>query len=156
MSEPGFTYVSYIASTPQKVWDALTRGELSREYWAGRTIESDWRPGSPLRFRKASGEHDVVRATVVEVRPPWEAVHDWTFDLGDGKPRLPKTRVTYAIARAGPRNVKLTVIHAELEPGSVVDEGLKEGWPAIVSSLKTYLETGSGLDVTKRWAKKGR
>ena len=61
------------------------------------------------------------------------------------------TKVTFALKQVSPGNVRLQVTHEEHEPGSVVHERVREGWPAILSSLKTYLETGEALEVTKRW-----
>ncbi len=154
-NRPSFVYVTYIATTADQLWDALTDGKFTREYWGGRTVESDWRVGSPVRFRKAAGGADQVRATVTEVDRPRKLVLRWTSDAGEGKPEPPATRVTFTIEPAGPVNVKLTVIHDEDEPGSVVEEGVRNGWPAILSSLKTFLETGDALDVTRRWAAAG-
>jgi hypothetical protein len=68
----------------------------------------------------------------------------------------PTSRVTYTIEPAGPENFKLTVVHEEFEPDSEVDDGLRQGWPAILSSLKRFLETGKALDVTRRWAREGK
>jgi uncharacterized protein YndB with AHSA1/START domain len=119
-------------------------------------VESDWTPGSPVLFRKINGEPDVVRATVVDVQPPLRLVMSWTYELAPGAASPPASRVTYTIEPAGPENVKLTVVHEEFEPGSEVDDGLRQGWPAILSSLKSFLETGKALDVTKRWAREGK
>lgn len=153
MDRPEFVYVIYIKTTRERLWDALTNGEQSREYWGGRQVESDWQAGSPVFFRKQSGELDVVRAQVIEVEPRRQLKMLWTYAL---EPRPPASRVTYSLDRAGPEEIKLTVIHEVFEPGSEVDEGLKNGWPAILSSLKTWLETGVSLDMTKRWAREGR
>lgn len=155
MERPEFVYVTYIATTPEKVWAALTDGELSREYWGGRAVESDWNVGSPVRFRMASGKHDPVRGTVTEAEPPRRLVMTWVFDFGAEHPPTPATRVLYLIERAGPENVKLTVVHEPLEPGSEVDAGVRRGWPAILSSLKSFLETGKALEITKRWGEAG-
>ncbi len=155
-SKPSFVYVTYIASTPEKVWAALTEGRFSREYWAGRFVESDWQPGSPVTFRKLDGNPDHVRATLLAVTPPSHLEMTWTYDLDSSKERPPASKVTYDVQQAGPGNVKLTVIHEEHEPGSEVDEGVRNGWPAILSSLKSYLETGEALEITRRWGREGR
>jgi hypothetical protein len=102
------------------------------------------------------GEPGIVRAKVLEVRPPLYLAMSWTYRSDPGTAAPPASRVTYTIERAGPENVKLTVVHEEFEPGSEIDDGLRNGWPAILSSLKSFLETGEALDVTKRWAKKGK
>lgn len=156
MGKPSFVYVTYIKTTPEKLWEALTDSRLSQEYWGGRQVESDWQPGSPIQFRKASGEYDVVRAKVIEVSPPRYLAMSWTYELSPGAEPQPASRVTYTIQAAGTEDVKLTLVHEEFEPGSVVDDGLRQGWPAILSSLKSYLERGEALEMTKRWAAEGK
>jgi uncharacterized protein YndB with AHSA1/START domain len=148
MTRPDFVYAVYIAASIERVWAALTDGAISREYWGGRQVESDWRVGSPMLFRIDADTYDVVRAKVLAIDPPRHLAMGWTYDL---EPVPPASRVTYTLEQAGPENVKLTVIHEVWEAGSEVDEGLKNGWPAILSSLKSYLETGKPLDYTKRW-----
>jgi uncharacterized protein YndB with AHSA1/START domain len=155
MRRPSFVYVLYIATTPEKLWSALTDGTLTREYWGGRQVESDWKPGAPVLWRKQNGQHDAGRARVVEATPPQTLVLDWTSQPEAGAPVPPATRVTFSIQPAGPKNVKLTVIHDEYEPRSVVEESARQGWSAILSSLKTYLETGEALDISKRFAAEG-
>jgi uncharacterized protein YndB with AHSA1/START domain len=158
MERPDFAYVIYIAATPEKLWDALTDGHLSRAYWGGRAVASGWQVGSPVLYRIShrDGAPDPIRGTVLAIDPPWRLVMSWRFELGDGQPLTPATRVAFTIERAGPENVKLTVLHEPMELGSTVDEDVRAGWPAILSSLKSYLETGTALDVTRRWAKEGR
>ncbi|UQA59787.1 SRPBCC family protein [Polyangium aurulentum] len=155
MNRPSFVYVTYIATTPEKLWTALTDGKFTQEYWGGRRVESDWKPGSPVFFRTTNGAPDVVRAKVIEVDPPSRLVMSWTREIAPQTPLPPATRVIFTIDPAGPVNVKLTVVHEEFEPGSEVEDGLRNGWPAILSSLKSLLETGEALDISKRWAKAG-
>jgi uncharacterized protein YndB with AHSA1/START domain len=151
---PEFVYVTYIAATPERVWDALTNGEISRIYWAERKVQSDWQQGSPILFLMGNkgDQPDPVRGVVLEIAPPHKLVMSWAFEM-PGEPLTPRSKVSYVIEREGPENVKLTVIHETMDPGSEVYEGLRNGWPAILSSLKTYLETGEALDATKRWAR---
>jgi uncharacterized protein YndB with AHSA1/START domain len=148
MTRPDFVYAVYIAAPIERVWAALTDGAISREYWGGRQVESDWRVGSPVLFRIDADTHDIVRAKVLAIDPPRHLAMGWTYDQ---EPMPPASRVTYTLEQASPENVKLTVIHEVWEAGSEVDERLKNGWPAILSSLKSYLETGKPLDYTKRW-----
>jgi uncharacterized protein YndB with AHSA1/START domain len=149
MNRPDFIYAVYIAAPIEKIWAALTIGSISKEYWGGRQVESDWQVGSPVRFRLDDERYDVVRAQVLEIDPPHRLAMGWTYDL---EPLQPSSRVTYTLEQASPENVKLTVVHEVWQEGSLVDDGLKNGWPAILSSLKSYLETGQALDYTKRWA----
>ena len=152
---PSFVYVIYINATPERLWASLTDGIYTREYWGGRELESDWQVGSPVTFRKPDGRPDSARAIVVAIDMPWRLVMSWSSGLDGATPAPPPSRVTFSIERAGPENVKLTVLHEDFQPGEM-EAGLRQGWPAILSSLKTFLETGQGLDVTKRWAEAGR
>lgn len=158
MSKPDFVYMTYINSTPEKVWNALTDGEISRLYWGGRAIESDWNVGSQVRFKRtnAGNKPDIVRGKVLEADKPNKLVMAWAYELEPGAPITPASRVTFLVQDAGADNVKLTLIHEVSEEGSTVDQGLVEGWSAILSSLKTYLETGDALGVTKKWAADGK
>lgn len=149
---PDFVYVIYIEAPAEKVYAALTQGDLSQKYWGGRQVESDWTPGSPVHFRKADGEYDVVRARVLEARPPHGLTMAWTYAMD---PQPPASKVTYQIQKAGPSTVKLTVMHEVWEVGSEVDDGLKQGWPAILSALKTFLESGERMSVTRQWEEQG-
>jgi uncharacterized protein YndB with AHSA1/START domain len=151
--KPSFVYVTYIASTPEKVWAALTDARFTVEYWAGRKVESDWKVGSPVYFRTGNPQHDSAHGYVLEIEPGSRLVTSWVAKSSDGKETGgPKTKVTYLVERAGSENVKLTVIHEEHEPGSEVKDDVRQGWPAVLSSLKSYLETGSALAITKSWA----
>lgn len=154
---PDFLYVVYIAASPERVWCALTNGEISRIYWAERKVTSDWKQGSPILFLMGNRDDapDPIRATVVEVDPPHRLVMDWRFEL-DGHPFTSAWRVTYAIEKAGPEDTRLTVSHIRHEPDDIVDYSLKNGWPAILSSLKSYLETGEPLAITRQWAREKR
>jgi len=148
MNRPEFVYVSYIATTRDKLWAALTDGKFTREYWGGNEIEGDWKAGG-----KVVNRHPVtgrgVTGTILELEPGARLVMTWRHTPSE-TPR-PATKVSFLIEAAGPENVKLTVVHEPYEPGSEITDDLRNGWPAILSSLKTMLETGAGLDVVKRW-----
>jgi uncharacterized protein YndB with AHSA1/START domain len=107
--------------------------------------------GSVVDFKKRNGEHDLAQLQVLEVDRPNKLVLRWGVRAPAGTTAPPATKVTFSIEAAGPTNVKLTVVHEAYEPGSSVDGRIQSGWPAILSSLKTLLETGQALDVTKRW-----
>lgn len=155
---PEFVYITYIATTPEKLWQALTDGEFTQKYWGDRIVKSDWQLGSGVKFLRGThnNEPDVVRARVLEIDEPRKLVLGWAYELEDGTPETPASKVTFQISVAAPGNVKLKVVHEVWEEGSLVDQGLIEGWSAILSSLKTYLETGDSLEVTKQWARQGR
>lgn len=148
MSRPSFVYVSYIATTRDKLWAALTQPQFTREYWGGREIESNWKVGAKMALKKPDSY--TVDGEVLECDPPAKLVVTWRTQ---GKPA---TRVSFTIEAAGPEDVRLTVVHEEHEPGSEVGDDFRMGWPAVLSSLKTLLETGRGLDVVKRFSSQKR
>jgi len=149
--KPSFVHVSYIATTADKLFAALTDGKFTQEYWAGRIIEGDWKKGGAVRFRKRAGGDDMTRGVVLEYDPPSLLSYSWSHGA-EG----PASKVTFRIKPASPSNVRLEVVHEAHDPGSEVHEMVREGWSAILSSLKTYLETGQPLEATVQWEKSGR
>jgi uncharacterized protein YndB with AHSA1/START domain len=137
--KPAFVYVIYIESTPQRVWEALTDPDLTAAYW-GHSNVSDWQVGSPWEHRRAdgSGIADVV-GTVEESAPPTRLVTTWA-DPAD--PTGPSSRVTFAI-EPYEQIVRLTVTHEDLAESDLADAA--SGWAAILSNLKSLLETGHPL-----------
>jgi uncharacterized protein YndB with AHSA1/START domain len=147
--KPSFVYVTYIATTPQKLWQALTDGALTRQYWYGRRVESDWKVGSPVTYwyEAEGGEAVSDRGIVLESKPPRHLSYTWHVEFVDELRDEHPSRVTVEIEPAG-EAVKLTLVHGDFEPGSEVLEGVRSGWPAILASLKTLLETGKPLSMT--------
>ncbi|WP_129311256.1 SRPBCC family protein [Streptomyces sp. L2] len=140
--EPSFVYVTYIASGAERVWAALTDADLTAAYWGHRNV-SDWRPGSRWEHVRADGSRvaDVV-GSVAESSPPVRLVTTWAAPgRAEGEDR--HARVTFEI-RPYEDIVRLTVTHAELS-GEDEYEGAASGWPAVLSNLKTLLETGRTL-----------
>ncbi|MET7936424.1 metalloregulator ArsR/SmtB family transcription factor [Streptomyces sp. NPDC005322] len=139
--KPSFVYVIYIESTPEKVWHALTDADLTAAYW-GHSNVSDWQTGSAWEHRRTdgSGVADVV-GTVVESVPPTRLVTTWAAP-GE-EPADGPSRVTFDIQPHG-GIVRLTVIHENL-----ADEAERtaaaSGWAAVLSNLKSLIETGSPL-----------
>lgn len=138
---PSFVYTIYIDATPDKVWHALTDDDLTAAYW-GHANVSDWQPGSRWEHRRTdgSGIADVV-GTVLEATPPRRLVTSWS-DPADASPER-TSRVMFDIQAHG-QIVRLTVTHEDL-----FDEADRRnaagGWSAVLSNLKTFLETGSVL-----------
>ncbi len=140
-SKPNFIHVSYIATTPQRLWDALTRGDFTKKYWSGRRIDSDWQAGSPVRFYDGDSDTLTDEGQVLESAPPYRLAYTFRpigFDM-------PFSRVTFLI-EPGADLVKFTLIHDELTSEEIAD-GFRQGWAPILSSLKTYLETGQALNM---------
>lgn len=155
-SGPKTIYVTYIASTAEKVWEALTSGEFTKQYFFGRRAESDWKAGSRWALRLDDGTVD-VSGTIVESDRPWRLVLTWDVNLAahpglpeevrDEMRALPQTTVTYELEPLG-EAVRLTMTedHAGPVPEKFL-EGGRTGWPIILSGLKTLLETGRPLVV---------
>jgi uncharacterized protein YndB with AHSA1/START domain len=142
MSKPEFVYVIYIASTPEKVFEALTDAKMSERYWHGNYVESDWKVGSPFALRLTRHDKDVT-GKVLEYDPPRRLAY--TFRAAhDGMEAEPPSRVTFELERQRDQ-VKLTIVHDEFEPGSKVIEQISRGWPLILSSLKSFVENGTVL-----------
>ncbi|WP_065500773.1 SRPBCC family protein [Burkholderia stabilis] len=151
MGNPAFVYVTFIAATPERVFDALTNAELTKDYWVRhRNASPDWRPGSRWEHQDYDDPSRVdIVGEVVENDPPRRLVVTWRTPSGEGE----ESRVTYLVE---PHEgvVKLTVTHDGLVLGSEMDRGIRGGWPVVLSSLKTLLETGHALPFTMgRWSK---
>jgi uncharacterized protein YndB with AHSA1/START domain/DNA-binding transcriptional ArsR family regulator len=138
---PTYVSVTYIASTAERVWEALTDPDMTAAYWGHRNV-SDWRAGSSWAHHRADGTDDVdVEGTVLESIRPRRLVMSWAEP---GRHRLGgPSRVTFEIDVSGPV-VRLTVTHEELEDDAEL-HAVASGWPVVVSNLKSLLETGSPL-----------
>lgn len=140
-----FVYVTFIASTPQKVFDALINADLARQYWGHENV-SDWKPGSRWEHIRANDERAVeLLGEVVEITPPSRLVITWANASQADDPDA-YSRVTFTLDEYADM-VKLTVDHDDLIVGSGMAAGVSKGWPVVLSSLKSFLETGRGLDV---------
>lgn len=141
-----FIYVTFIRTTPEKVFDAITRPEVSRRYWDHENVSDDWRPGSDWQHVKVKETRTVeLVGKVIESDPPRRLVISWANESQKDDPDQ-YSRVTYDIEPKGDM-VKLTVSHEELQPGSGMLKGISEGWPIVLSSMKSFLETGQGLNI---------
>lgn len=139
--KPTFRYVTYIQSTPARVWQALTDAELTAAYW-GHSNVSDWQVGSRWEHRRVDGSGIADGAgTVLAASPPERLVI--TFGDADDEPDADPSRVTFEIEAHGDI-VRLTVTHENLADRSALDE-VSHGWPAVLANLKSLLETGHTL-----------
>ena len=147
MNDEKFVYVIYIAATPEKVWKALLDGEMTRQYW-GRENVSDWKHGSKWEHRRFDAARTVdLVGLVVECDPPRRLVLTWA-EPADAADKARHTRVAMDIEKVGDM-VRLTVTHDEFKPGSDMLRKISNGWPRVLSSLKSFLETGKPLNT---WA----
>jgi uncharacterized protein YndB with AHSA1/START domain/DNA-binding transcriptional ArsR family regulator len=138
---PSYVYVTYIESSPERVWQALTDADLTAQYW-GHSNVSDWKPGSAWEHVRVdgSGVADVV-GTIIESVPPTRLV--LTFDGPGEPPAGGPSRVTFGIERYR-EIVRLTVVHENLADQAALD-AISAGWPAVFANLKSLLETGHVL-----------
>ncbi len=140
-----FVYVTYIRSTPAKVFEAITKPEIARRYWGHENV-SDWQPGSRWEHIRASEQRTLeLVGEVVEVSPPKRLVMTWA-NASQADDPASYSRVSFDIAEYDTM-VRLTVTHDDLEVGSGMHKGVSQGWPAVLCSLKSYLETGTGIDI---------
>ncbi len=140
MSKSSFVYVTFIRTTPEKLWSALISPEFTRQYWFGTHQESDWKAGSPWKLVFADGR--VADAgEVVEIDPPRRLVLKWRNEF---KPELKAEGYSRCTIELEPTGgvVKLIVTHAIDHSDSKLIEAVSGGWPLILSNLKSLLETG--------------
>jgi uncharacterized protein YndB with AHSA1/START domain len=142
VTAPEFVYTIYIAAPAERVWNALVDGDVTRRYW-GHENRSDWKTGSRWEHvRVGPGDKVDVAGTVLEVDPPRRLVTSWHSPEDEGDPAR-TSRVTYEVTAMG-EETKLVVTHSDLnEPG--LRAGVSQGWPLVLSSLKSFLESGKGL-----------
>jgi len=152
MEKPEIVYVTYIAATPERVWEALTSAEFTSRYWIGRRVESDWRVGSPIRYMADDGRLS-DSGYILECDPPRKLSFTWRVEFVEELRREGHSRVTFTLEPMDGA-VKLTMVHDRLKPGSKVLEGASGGWIMILSSLKSMLETGKPLPMTSAAAAK--
>lgn len=140
MDKPKFVYVTYINTTPEKLWSALTSGEFTEKYWFGSRVQSDWNVGSPLTILTGVADKD-WQGEVLQCDPP--RLLAYRFRVAGGSEHL--TRVVFQLEQHGPV-VKLTLTHDELDPkDEKFRTGISQGWPAVLSNLKSLLEGGQPL-----------
>ncbi len=140
--KPKFVYVTYIASSPEKVWQALTDPALTPRYWFGFRVAADGAAGERMTAIDPDGK-EVHRDVILVSDPPRRLSYAWRPLYDEFKHERP-SRVTIDIEPLKDQ-VRLTVTHDDFDEGSVVFERITEGWPSVLSSLKSYLETGRAL-----------
>jgi uncharacterized protein YndB with AHSA1/START domain len=151
MAESRFVYVIFIRTTPEKLWQALTSPEFTRRYWYASSCDSDWTPGSPWRLVAPDGRV-TDSGEVIECEPPRRYAVSWRHELGKDLGSEGYSRMSCEIEPQG-TSVKLTVIHEIDRPDSKLIGAVSRGWPHILSSLKTLLETGEPLSETTAFPK---
>jgi uncharacterized protein YndB with AHSA1/START domain/DNA-binding transcriptional ArsR family regulator len=156
VDKPSFVYTTYIHTTPERLWQALTDPAFTERYWS-MTFDSDWEPGSTMTWHThgvtiADPEQVVLESepyrrlsyTWQTVTAEWAAALRLTDDARDRLAAEPRSRVTFEIEPLE-QQVKLTVTHEDLEPDGLLRTLISSGWPRVLSNLKTLLETGDAL-----------
>src|SRR5882724_6886572 len=144
--KPAIVYTIYIASTPEKVWQALTTAEFSRKYFSGFAIEADLKNGGAFIARAPDGSVH-ISGEVIECDPLRKLTVTWNVNWPALVEKLGPTLVTYEIEPAGDA-VRLTMLQShDREISDDILSGGRAGWPAILSSLKSLLETGQAMTI---------
>ncbi len=154
--KPGTVYVIYIVTTPEKLWAALTQGEFTTQYFFGRRIESDWKVGSPVTYYMPDGSR-ALYGKVIECDRPRRLSLTWNVEWRDeyakifDRPieelrKLPECIVSFQIDPLGDAvRLTMTEYHQGFIDEEILNKGGRSGWPVILSSLKSLLETGHSL-----------
>jgi uncharacterized protein YndB with AHSA1/START domain len=151
MSGSKFVYVTYIRTTPENLWDALTKPEFTRAYWCACWHDCTWEPGASWKLMIPDGRVGDA-GEVLEVDKPRRLVLKWRNQFVPDLHAEGDSRCTFEIEHIGD-STKLTVTHEMDAPQSQLIEGVSKGWPNILSSLKSLLETGESLEETRHWPK---
>lgn len=159
MDKPEFVYTTFVSTTPEKLWQALTRPEFTREYWSLGLV-SDWQVGSPVLIEYDNGPEDHGQVVLVadppsrlsyswhRLQPMHAEVFGWSAEQFAEYSAEGRSKVTFLIEPTD-RQVKLTVVHDDFDPGSMMHKAVSGhleqsgGWPELLSDLKTFLETGA-------------
>jgi uncharacterized protein YndB with AHSA1/START domain/DNA-binding transcriptional ArsR family regulator len=160
MDKPSFVHTTYIQTTPERLWEALTSPAFTERYWT-TSFDTDWAPGSKMVWNN-NGVRIADPGQVVLESEPYRRLsftwHNFTpelaravdmseelFAAADGEPR---SKVTFELEPAGSA-VKLTVVHDDFPPASRAAELISNGWPQVLSKLKTLLETGETFRIER-------
>jgi uncharacterized protein YndB with AHSA1/START domain len=138
-------YSLFVRTTPEQLWDAITKPEFTSKYFYGSVFESTWEEGSSYAGWASDRSQQYVDGTVVEASPPHKLVTTWRALYDPDTAAEPFSRVTWEIEPAGDGVTKLTVVHDELEASPKTAANVAGGWSFVLSGLKTLLETGEPL-----------
>jgi uncharacterized protein YndB with AHSA1/START domain/DNA-binding transcriptional ArsR family regulator len=157
MDTPTFVYTTYIRTTPEQLWQALTEPAFTERYW-NITFDTDWSTGAPMAWHQRGVTTTDVEQVVIEsdpytrlaytwhsFTPEWAAAMDVSEERRERLAAERRSKVTFDIEPLDDDQVKLTVVHDDLEPGGLLAGMIGGGWPRVLSNLKTLLETGEPL-----------
>ncbi len=151
MADSRFVYVTYIRTSIEKLWQALLDPEFTRRYWCATSQESEWKPGAAWRIMIPDGRV-ADSGQVLEIQPPRKLVLAWRNEFQLELRAEGFSRLTYELEQQG-EAVKLTILHEMDKHDSRFIQAVSGGWPLILASLKSLLETGESLEATRRWPK---
>jgi len=149
MDKSRFVYVTYIRTTPEKLWQALIDPTFTRRYWAETWQDSTWQPGASWKLMIPDGRIG-DQGQIIEIEPHKRLVLSWRNEF---KPEMKEegfSRLTIALEQQGD-TMKLTLLHEMDRKDSKLIEGVSSGWPMILASLKSLLETGESIAATRKW-----
>jgi len=149
MSKPAFVYTTYIETSAEKLWQALTDGDFTERYWFGHRVTSDWSVGAAYRFSNRG--KPMVEGKVLVSDPPRRLAYSWDV-VKEGAARERASRVTFDLLPRG-KVIKLVVTHDEIDENGTTLRDVSAGWPMVLASLKSILETGHALDIDPAAAK---
>jgi uncharacterized protein YndB with AHSA1/START domain len=145
MNKPEFVYTTYIETSAEKLWQALTDGDFTERYWFGHRVASDWKVGGPYQFTKQGAP--TIEGKVLISEPPKRLAYSWdSFSPEEKHERT--SRVTFDLEPHG-KVVKLTVTHDNLDEGGVTLRNISGGWPMVMANLKSFLESGRIIDIDR-------
>ena len=142
-----FIYVTYIRTSAEKLWTALTTAEFTKQYWLGAQLISDWKPGGSWKLQFTDGRV-ADTGEVLEIDPPRRLVLRWHHEF---RPELKAEGPATCVFELEPNGdiVKLTVTHSSVRADSKLIVAVSGGWPKILSNLKSLLETGKPIAIEK-------
>ena len=143
MEKPVHVYTVYIRATPERVWEGITNGEITREYFHDTTFVSALTPGATIDYRNPDGTV-AVTGEVLEVEAPRRLSYSWRAMYHPDMANEPFSRVTWELTPMG-EVTKLELTHDRFEPGSLTYASISQGWAPLLNSLKSLLETGRAL-----------
>jgi len=138
------SYDIYIGAAAAKVWKGIVDGEMTRHYVYGTRLESKLKKGTSYAY-VADGGFKVVDGEILEIEPEKRLVMSWSAHWDDSVTKDRPSRVTYELSAAGPSATRLHLVHDDFDNHTATYAGSVDGWPLIMSSLKTLIETGKPL-----------
>jgi uncharacterized protein YndB with AHSA1/START domain len=150
MKPPAHVFVTWIRTSPERLWRALTSPDWTVRYFHATRFESELKRGAPVYYRYAHDGSVAVEGEVLEIEPEERLSITWHVLYDEEESRERPSRVTFEIEPSGPDLCKLTVVHDDFDGETKTYRGVGEGWPWILHSLKSLLETGEPLPPPQR------